>query len=181
MEIQSQRQSFQDRKQSNASFTSSNKKSFQHRSRKLDVRSVPLVDRTLPNKSETPKYKYAHMIKQDSIVEDREPDVISEDTGSTARHLAHSHVIDDASFVYALPFLPKGKSDNFLTPRCRSGKQAELFDHHFQLLEHYDRNSHTFAAMGLLAGRPVRLFTDIIHKFSDLVLHLQVAGIEHWE
>ena len=66
------------------------------------------------------KYKYAHMIKNESSVKDEEPELMTEETISIARHLTHSHVIDDTSFVYALPFLPKGKLTSYLTVVFRS-------------------------------------------------------------
>ena len=60
------------------------------------------------------------MIRNESIVKDEEPELMTEETGSIARHLRHSHLIDDTSFVYALPFLPKGKLSSYLTVVFRS-------------------------------------------------------------
>ena len=93
-------------------------------------------------------------------------------------------MLEDQGFVYALPFLPKGK---WLPRKFNEGSfdrtrdQAEFIRDYLQLLEHNDWHRDLILAVGVLASRSSRRTRDLVYKLCDVVLHLQAVGVVHRE
>lgn len=52
------------------------------------------------------------------------------------------------------------------------GPKAIIFSHHFQLLEHHDRDGCRVLTLGLLASRYGAGTWNCIRQFSDIILHM---------